>query len=323
MAHASSPIAIYAALAGNLLVTVTKFVAAAYTGSSAMLSEAIHSLVDTGNGGLLLLGRHMSGRPADRMHPFGHGLQLYFWAFVVAVMIFGVGGGVSIIEGINKIRTPHPVENAFVNYIVLGLAIVFEGGSLIVAIREFAASRSARHREDGEFVDAVLESKDPTNFAVLFEDSAALLGLGVALAGVAGSQYLDLPVLDGGASVLIGLILCGTAAFLGYQCQSLLIGEAAAPEVRDGIERIALAEPGVLLANDVLTMHFGPSDVLVAISLDFADHLSAGHVENAVSAIERRIKAAHPEVTRVFVEMQKPDAHLQAGASLNATEQHE
>ena len=322
MAHSSSPVAIYAAVAGNLLVTVTKFIAASYTGSSAMLSEAIHSLVDTGNGGLLLLGRRMAIQPADRTHPFGHGLQLYFWSFVVAVMIFGVGGGVSIIEGVEKIRAPHPVENAFVNYIVLSLAILFEGGSWLVAFREFSASRSARHRRQGEYVDAVLESKDPTNFAVLFEDSAALLGLAVALAGVAGSQYLDLPVLDGAASVLIGVILCGTAGFLGYQCQSLLIGESAAPEVREGIERIALAEPGVLHANDVLTMHFGPSDVLVAISLDFVDELTAGHVKTAVSEIERRIKAAHPEVTRVFVEMQKPAAHQEGGTLSPTAEQN-
>ena len=320
MAHSSSPIAIYAALAGNLAVAATKFAAAAYTGSSAMLSEAIHSVVDTGNGGLLLLGRRLSTKPADRAHPFGHGLQLYFWSFVVAVMIFGVGGGVSIMEGIEKIRTPHPIESAFVNYIVLALAIVFEGTSWIVAFREFSASRTARQRKRVGFVDSVLESKDPTNFTVLFEDSAALLGLVVALAGVAGTEFLHVPVLDGVASVVIGVILCGTAGFLGYQCQSLLMGEAAAPEVRAGIERIALAEPGVLRANDVLTMHFGPTDVLVALSVDFADHLTAGHVETAVSQIERRIKAAHPEVTRVFVEMQKFDAHHEGmAASLDET----
>lgn len=319
MAHPSSPIAIYAALAGNLMVAATKFAAAAFTGSSAMLSEAIHSLVDTGNGGLLLVGRRMSRKPADGAHPFGHGLQLYFWSFVVAVMIFGVGGGVSIIEGMEKIRTPHPVDSAFVNYIVLGLSVVFEGASWVVAFREFAASRSARQRRSVGFLDSVLESKDPTNFAVLFEDSAALLGLLVALGGIAGSQLLALPVLDGAASVLIGLILCGVAGFLGYQCQSLLIGEAAAPEVRSSIERIALAEPGVSRINDVLTMHFGPVDVLAALSLDFADQLSAGHVETAVSAIERRIKAAHPEVTRVFVEMQTFDAHQAGGLRPTAT----
>ena len=199
-----------------------------------MLSEAIHSLVDTGNGGLLLLGRRMAARPASRAHPFGHGLQLYFWSFVVAVMIFGVGGGVSIIEGIDKIRTPHPMQDALVNYIVLGLAIVFEGTSWIVAFRQFSASRTARQRRDGGLIDSIVETKDPTNIAVLLEDSAALLGLVVALGGVAGSQFLGLPVLDGTASVVIGLILCGTAGFLGYQCQSLLIGEAVAPEVRDG-----------------------------------------------------------------------------------------
>ncbi|WP_158742823.1 cation diffusion facilitator family transporter [Acidisphaera sp. L21] len=314
MAHASSPIAIYAAVAGNLLVAATKFAAAFYTGSSAMLSEAIHSVVDTGNGGFLLLGRHLSTRPATRDHPFGHGLQLYFWTFVVAVMIFGVGGGVSIIEGIEKIRTPHPVENSFVNYIVLALSIVFEGASWVVALREYTATRSKSDQRRNSLLGSVVESKDPTNFSVLLEDSAALLGLVVALGGLLGAEFLQAPRLDGVASVAIGLILCGTACFLGYQCQSLLTGEAVAPEVRDGIERIALAEPGVMSANDVLTMHFGPNDVLVALSLDFADHLSAGHVEGAVSQIERRIKAAHPEVSRVFVEMQTLDAHRKAGA---------
>ena len=197
---------------------------------------------------------------------------------------------------------------------MLALSIVFEGASWVVALREYTATRSKSDQRRNSLLGSVVESKDPTNFSVLLEDSAALLGLVVALGGLLGAEFLQAPRLDGVASVAIGLILCGTACFLGYQCQSLLTGEAVAPEVRDGIERIALAEPGVMSANDVLTMHFGPNDVLVALSLDFADHLSAGHVEGAVSQIERRIKAAHPEVSRVFVEMQTLDAHRKAGA---------
>jgi cation diffusion facilitator family transporter len=305
----AKPIAIYAAIAGNLLVAATKFGAAFFTGSSAMLSEAIHSVVDTGNGGLLLLGQRLSRRPANHIHPFGHGLQLYFWTFVVAVMIFGVGGGVSIMEGIEKIQHPATVENPMVNYIVLALAMVFEGGSWLIALREFSAKRSKAGRARRSLFAAVQLSKDPTTFTVLFEDSAALAGLMVALAGVAGSEMLDMPVLDGAASVLIGVILCGTACFLAYECQSLLTGEAVAPEVRDNIERIALSEPYVVRANEVLTMHFGPSDVLVALSLDFVDERSAGEVEQAVSRIERRIKAEHPVVSRVFVEMQDSSAY--------------
>lgn len=312
MAHSSSPLAIYAAMAANLLIAATKCVAAAVTGSSAMLSEAIHSVVDTGNGLLLLLGKRLAARPATKAHPFGYGLQLYFWTFVVAVLIFGVGGGVSILEGIGKVRHPEPVDHPLVNYVVLVLAVVFEGGSWLIALREFR--RSGQLRRSG-LLASVQSSKDPTTFTVLFEDTAAVLGLLVALAGVAGSQFLGLPVLDGVASVLIGLILCGVALFLAYECQSLLTGEAVAPEVRANIERIALSEPGVRRANDVLTMHFGPADVLVALSLDFSDDRTAGHVEQAVSRIERRIKADHPEVTRVFVEMQNADAHREAGLS--------
>jgi cation diffusion facilitator family transporter len=304
MAHGSSKFVIYAALAGNLLIAVTKFAASAYTGSAAMLSEAIHSLVDTGNQGLLLLGLRRAARPATALHPFGHGLELYFWAFVVAVLIFGVGAGVSILEGIEKVLTPHPVENAWVNYLVLGLAMVFEGASWTVALREF-------HREKGRrgWLEAVRHSKDPTLFTVLFEDTAALLGLIIALIGVGLSQALDLPVLDGAASVAIGLVLAATAAFLAWECLSLLTGEGASAEVQAGIRAIAAGDPAILRPNEILTMHFGPRDVLAALSLDFRDGCSAAEVEEAVTRIERAIKSAYPEVSRVFVEAQEREAH--------------
>jgi cation diffusion facilitator family transporter len=304
MARSSSKTVIYAALAGNLLVAATKFAASSFTGSSAMLSEAIHSLVDCGNQLLLLLGIRSAARPATREHPFGHGLQIYFWTFVVAVMIFGVGAGVSIVEGIDKVRRPHDIENAWVNYVVLGLALLFEGAVWAVALTAFRESKGP-----GSWLKAIRQSKDPTIFTVLFEDTAAMLGLLIALAGIYLSQRLAMPVLDGVASLLIGAILACTAAFLAWECQSLLTGEGVAPEVRANIHAIATSEPGVLRPNEILTMHFGPRDVLVALSLDFEDQRSAGEVERAVSNIERRIKAAHPEVTRVFVEAQSLEAH--------------
>jgi len=307
MARSSSKTVIYAALAGNLLVATTKFAAAAYTGSAAMLSEAIHSTVDTGNQVLLLFGIRRAARPATAAHPFGHGLQLYFWTFVVAVLIFGVGASVSILEGIDKIRTPHPVENAWVNYLVLGLALLFEGAVWLIALRAFSATKGNR-----SWLDAVRQSKDPTVFTVLFEDTAAMLGLLVALAGIWLSQALELPVLDGIASLIIGAILACTAAFLAWECQSLLTGEGASPEVQASIRKIAMSEPAVARPNEVLTMHFGPQDVLVALSLDFHNQRTAAEVEQAVSQIERRIKTAHPEVTRVFVEAQDRDAHTKA-----------
>jgi cation diffusion facilitator family transporter len=313
MARSSSKTVIYAALVGNLAVAATKFGAFACTGSAALLSEAIHSSVDTGNQLLLLLGIRRAARPADVRHPFGHGLQLYFWSFVVAVLIFAAGAGVSLVEGIHRIRNPHPVASVWINYVVLGLALAFEGTVWIIALRAF---RQTKGRNG--WLEAVRQSKDPTVFTVLFEDTAAILGLVVAFAGVGFSQALDRPVLDGAASVIIGLILAGTAAFLAWECQSLLTGEGVAPDVQASIRAIAAADPAVTRPNEVLTMHFGPQDVLVALSLDFNQQSSAAEVEQAVTRIEQRIKAVHPEVTRVFVEAQTRDAHWQGQSPLEA-----
>lgn len=297
-AHTSKSV-IFAALAGNAAIAVTKFAAAAFTGSSAMLSEAIHSVVDTGNQLLLLIGLKRSARGPTARHPFGYGLQLYFYTFVVALMIFGVGAVISIWHGLEKIRHPHPVENAWVNYVVLGFGVVFEGAVWLFALRAFNDERAGR-----PWVGAVRASKDPTVFTVLFEDTAALLGLAAALLGVFLSQALNMPVIDGVASVVIGLILAVTALFLARESLSLLTGEAASHETRIGVNRIARAQPGVVSLNQVLTMHFGPRDVLVVMSLDFEDRLSSREVEQAVTAMEREIKAAHPDVSRVFIEAQ-------------------
>lgn len=304
MAVHSSKLVIYAALAGNTAIALAKFAAAFVTGSAAMMSEAIHSLVDTGNQVLLLHGLRRSARPATPEHPFGHGLELYFWTFVVAILIFGFGAGLSILEGIEKIEAPHPVEHAAINYAVLGASILFEGIVWVIAFREF------RHTTGGRPVlQSIHRSKDPALFTVLFEDTAALLGLVVALLGLGLGQALDLPVLDGVASVMIGGILAVSAGFLAYECQSLLTGEGVTSDVRRNIQAIATSEDGVVRLNELLTLHFGPQDVLVTLSLDFENSRSAGQVERTVSSIERRIKQAHPEVTRVFVEAQSFNEH--------------
>ena len=304
---AGSKKAIYAALIGNSLIAVTKFGAAAYTGSSAMLSEAIHSVVDSGNQVLLLYGLKRSSKPADDRHPFGYGMEMYFWAFVVAIIIFAIGAGVSLYEGIHKVLHPEPVTNVFVNYIVLGAAIVFEAAACTVAFKEFN-----RARGDMPFFEAVRKSKDPALFTVLFEDSAAMAGLLVALAGIGLGQALDMPVLDGAASVAIGVILALTAMLLAYECKSLLIGEAADPDVVSGIGELARSTSGIGKINELRTMHLGPQDILLNISLDFADHMDSAQVEEAISALEQRIKAAHPDVKRVFIEAQSVRRHLES-----------
>lgn len=309
MATHNSKLTIYAALAGNTAVAATKFAAAWWTGSAAMLSEAIHSVVDTGNQLLLLHGLRRAARPATDEHPFGFGLELYFWTFVVAVLIFGLGAGVSILQGIQKIRAPQPVEHAAVNYAVLGLSLLFEGATWWVAFRAFR-----REARQGGLVAAVQRSKDPTVFTVLLEDSAAVLGLLVALVSLILTEALDLPVLDGVASVLIGLLLAGTAAFLARESKGLLTGESVRPGVRASLRRLAAATPGAAGINEVLTMHFGPADVLAAISVDFDDQLTAAAVERAVTDLERRIKRAHPEIRRIFVEAQSREGHLGARA---------
>ena len=224
-AQGGSKKVIYAALAGNLLIAATKFTAAFFTGSSAMLSEGVHSLVDTGNGGLLLFGLHRAGRPPDRTHPFGHGRELYFWSFVVAILVFALGAGVSFYEGVAHIRHPEPASNVAVNYVVLGLSMVFEGGAWLIALKEFRRSKGRMG-----YYEAIRKSKDPSVFTVLFEDSAALLGLVIALVAITAAHLMEMPVLDGVGSIGIGLVLAATATLLARECKGLLMGEAASPD---------------------------------------------------------------------------------------------
>lgn len=301
---ASSKRVIYAALIGNGLIAVTKGAAAMFTGSSAMLSEAIHSAVDTGNQGLLLYGLRRSGRAADKDHPFGYGMELYFWAFVVALLIFAIGSGVSIYEGILKIVEPHPITNVYVNYIVLGLAIVFEAVAWTIAFREFQHRRGSR-----TLWRAIQASKDPSIFAVLLEDTAALLGLFIALIGIFLGELLEIPELDGAASILIGLLLAAIAIVLAIETKGLLVGESADPRLVERLQLTAGKSPGVHRVNEVLTMHLGPRDILLNISVEFEDSLSAEQLEEEIEAMERRIRKAIPEVKRIFIEAQSRQAH--------------
>lgn len=288
---------IYAALLGNVLIALTKGAAAFYTGSSAMFSEAVHSLVDTGNEVLLLYGMRRAALPADERFPFGHGKEIYFWSFVVALLIFSLGAGVSIYEGVQHILDPVPMENAYINYLVIGLATLFEGSSWLVARREFRARKGQRG-----YLEAVHLSKDPTIFTVLFEDSAALLGLLAAAAGVALGQLTGNPVYDGVASIVIGVILSVTAFWLAYETKSLLIGESAGRDVVAGIRAMIGANPQVDRVNEILTMHIGPDFILVNISLHVADQVDRAHVVQIYADIDGEIKRRYPRVKRIFIE---------------------
>jgi cation diffusion facilitator family transporter len=296
MSHSSKKV-IYAALIGNSLVAVTKFIAASVTGSSAMLSEGIHSVVDTGNQLLLLLGLHKAKKPADEQFPFGHGKEVYFWSFVVAILIFAVGAGVSLYEGIHHLMHPAPISNPYVNYVVLALAMIFEGVALYFALTEFT-----RAKGKWSYLEAVRKGKDPTNFVVLFEDSAAMLGLIVAFLGVFLTQLTGNLLFDGLASIVIGLILGGTAVWLAYETKGLLIGESANLAVVREIRKIVGSLPQVEHVNEVLTMHMGPRFILANLSVDFSDDLTASEVEAAISRLDVQIKKACPDVQRVFVE---------------------
>lgn len=293
----SSRKVIFAALAGNSLIAATKFIAAFMTGSSAMLTEGIHSVVDTGNQALLLHGLKRARKPADEQFPFGHGKEVYFWSFIVAILIFAVGAGISIYEGIRHVLHPGAIGDPTVNYVVLGLAMVFEGAAWYFAFIEFT-----RTKGKWGYVEAVQRGKDPTLFVVLFEDSAAMLGLLVAFAGVALTEITGLGLFDGMASIVIGMILGGTAVWLAYETKGLLIGESANPQVVAGIREIVSSSPEVLHVNEVLTLHMGPDFILLNLGVEFTDEARAPDLEEAVRHIEGNIKDAYPEVKRIFIE---------------------
>ncbi|HET7470049.1 MAG TPA: cation diffusion facilitator family transporter, partial [Gemmatimonadales bacterium] len=296
--ESSRPV-VYAALAGNVLVAATKTVAAVWTGSSAMVSEAVHSFVDTGNELLLLYGMHRAARRPDPEHPVGYGRELYFWSFIVALMVFALGAGVSLYEGVLHIRHPEPITDPRASYIVLGLAGLFEVGSWVVSARQFNASRGSQG-----YYEAFRRSKDPPSFLVFFEDGAAVVGIAIAAAGTFAAVELGQPVYDGVASILIGLLLAGVAALLAQESKSLLIGERADRRLSDSVLGIADGVHGVAHANGVLTFQLAPDQILIALSLEFRDDLRAPEIEAAVVELERRVREAHPEVTTVFVKPQ-------------------
>jgi cation diffusion facilitator family transporter len=293
---------VYLALLGNVLVAATKIVAALLTGSAAMMSEAIHSLVDTANEGLLLFGYRMAVRRPDSLHPLGYGRELYFWSFIVALLLFGLGAGVSIYQGIQHILVPSQIDHPYVSYIVLACAFLFEGMSWLAALRKLHATRG----ELG-YWQAIHHSKDPPTFMVLFEDSAALVGIMIAALGIFLSQFLALPEIDGIASVMIGLVLATVASILAYECKSLLIGEPASPWLVAAAIDLAKKEPGVVSANGALTVHLSPDQILLALSVEFGDDLRASQIERCVEGIENSIRAAYPQIVTLFVKPQTPE----------------
>ena len=296
------------ALGCNLAIAAAKFAAYTMTGSSAMLSEAIHSFIDTSNQALLLHGIKRSKRPADAKHPFGYSMELYFWSFIVAILLFSLGSGVAIYEGVEKLVHPHAIDDAYINYIVLGIAILLESVSTYKALSEFNA-----HRGDEGLVTALRSSKDPALFAIVLEDLAALAGLTVALAGVFAADKLGLPQADGIASIFIGFILAAVAAFMSIEIRSLIVGEAASPAVRGGLVSLIKHEAGagkpIRVINEIRTMHLGPGDVLVAASVDFQDDETAASVEATTARLERAIKAKYPQVRQLFIEVQDAAEH--------------
>ncbi len=291
---------LWIALAANLGIAISKFVAAVLTGSSAMLTEGVHSLVDSVNQLLLLWGRKASRRVADKSHPFGYGRELYFWSFVVAVMVFALGAGVSIYEGIAHISHPEAAVSPIIAYIVLLVAFLLEGGSTFSAFKEFREAKG----QLGWF-EAVKRSKDPPTFIVLLENGAAMFGIIIAAVGLAVSQLTGDPRFDGAASIIIGAILGFTAWVLAVESKQLLIGESAGRETIDGLRSIAVGRPGITGVGEVLTVHSSPDQITAMMSVDFDDGISAREVEDIVAAIEEEACRKWPLVKRLYVRPQR------------------
>ncbi len=296
MAEHTSKTAIIAALVGNLLIAVTKGIAAALSGSSAMLSESVHSMVDTGNELLLLYGLKRAAKPPDKVHPYGYGRELYFWSFVVALLIFAVGAGVSAYEGVVHIRHPEPIRDVWINFVVLGLAAVFEGISWWFGWKAFSRVRRSR-----PIWDAFVASKDPTTFMVLFEDSAALLGILIAAIATFLSWKLKLPWVDGAGSILIGLVLAIVAALLARESKELLIGERASPELSAAVRQTASEDPCVRKVIDITTSQMGPDQVIATIAVEIDEDLRVPEVEQLIARIEESIQARFPQLFRIFI----------------------
>ena len=306
MSSESNKIVVYAALFGNLAIALVKFVAAYITNSSAMLSEAIHSVVDTLNEILLLYGMKKAEQRPDALHPFGYGRELYFWAFIVALMVFALGAIVSIYQGIQHIIHPEEMQDPMINYIVLGIAILCEGFSWFVALKTFRKMKGKMG-----YFEAFRRSKDPTTFTVLFEDTAALIGLFIALIGIFLAHQLNIPELDGAASILIGVVLAVSAWLLARETKGLLLGETADPKLRANVLNIAQEDIAVFSANGVLTEQIGAHQVIASLSLEFRDNLTSDEIEACVNRIEAQIKQIHPEIITLFVKPQTQKVWLE------------
>jgi cation diffusion facilitator family transporter len=294
---AGSRLAVYGAIGANLAIAVTKFIAASISGSSAMLSEGIHSIVDMGNGGLLLIGIRRSERQATSEHPFGYGKEMYFWSLIVAVLIFGVGGGLSFYQGISHVMNPSTLGDPTWNYVVLAASAVFEGASLAIALRTFWRQKAGR-----PFWAALHASKDPATYTVIAEDSAAIVGLALAALGVWASHYFNLPVLDAIASMLIGVLLAVVAVLLILESRSLLVGEGVQPSTAKAIRELALADKRVKFAGKPLSMYIGPDEVLLTFDAQFDPALRAEEIAQAVRSLERQIRERFPIIRRIYIE---------------------
>lgn len=288
---------IYSALAANLLIAVTKFIAGTFTNSSSMISEGIHSTVDTTNQLLLLYGIKRSKKAPDESHPFGYGKELYFWSFVVSILIFGLGGALSVYQGILHIMEPEVMKDPFWNYIVLILSLIFEGTSLIISIREFNKTRNGVR-----WWDAIIKSKDPSSFLVVFEDGAAVAGLTVVMILMGISHAYGMPELDGVASIIVGLILVFVSLILARESRSLLMGEGIAPETRKKITLLAEEDAAVVKTKNILSTYQSPEEIVLVLIIDFKDHLDTEEITEAVQRIRNTVKTAFPLVRYVIIQ---------------------
>ena len=302
-----SRLTLFAALAANLGIAAAKFVAAAISGSSAMLTEGFHSVVDSLNQLLLLYGQNRSLRPADAKHPLGYARELYFWSFVVAILIFATGAGLSIYEGVRHIRQPEPIRSPLINYVVLTISVLLEGASWMIAIRQFGAARG----ELGWW-EAIRRSKDPPSFIVLFEDSAAMFGLLVAAVGITLSLSTGDPRWDGVASVIIGCALAGVALALARESKGLLIGEAADPALEAAVLAAIDRRPEVTGVNEITTLHIGPRNIFVGLSVDFENRVPVGRIEEMIAEAEGELRARWPSIRALYIKPQaKPRSEVE------------
>lgn len=305
---AESKKTVLAAFAANLGIAVTKFVAAAISGSSAMFAEGVHSVVDTANQGCLLYGMRKAKQPPDETHPFGYGVEMYFWSFIVACLIFGLGAGLSIYEGYHALAHRHhalpQLGPPWISFIVLGIAFCFEGYSWTVAMRQFWSMRKGK----GFWTD-LAHLKDPSVFVVILEDSAALLGIIVAALGIYLAWATGIEAFDGIASILIGCILAGTAFFMAREVKSLLIGETADADIVNAIEETFASKDEIVTVNEMRTMHLGPNDVLLAMSVDFADDIPSQRIERICTEAEAEIRDRFPIIKQFFLEVQSRKGH--------------